>query len=113
MFDAEKISSEAGTVQECLFLLDENESEFPAVLHYLIYPEEFVLQNELEIAKFWSEKFDCSTIVDGSDYGLDESPFWCVIYENGKFYLGDDSESEFAEQNGSKQKVKIVKKIDC
>jgi hypothetical protein len=37
------------------------------------------------MAEFWNNEFVYASIVDLSDFGFDRSPFWCIVFENGKF----------------------------
>ncbi|HHS99812.1 MAG TPA: hypothetical protein ENK73_03055 [Thiomicrospira sp.] len=91
----------------------ENKSEFPFVIDlgynkcsngYQCY------RKNLHFAKELSLLLGCKTICDGSYHGDDNSPFWCIIWDNGRAYLADDCGSVFGgtEDGGE---VEIVRRV--
>jgi hypothetical protein len=95
---------------EVVATLDENESEFPLVLRLVWWPKNEMAPNSVKLSKLWGKKFGCNTIVDSSDYGDDDSPFWCVTFRENDYYLADDCESKFSDEPGGKE-VNVVRKI--
>lgn len=86
-------------------------SEFPILItFYSLGVEEQDVQSEcIQISADLSRHFQCKTICDGSGYGTDNSPFWCIVWDRGESFLADDAGSSFGD--GVIGHVKIVKKI--
>jgi hypothetical protein len=92
------------------FTIFKNNSEFPRRVEILRTTEANSMERGIFLAKLFSEKFNCSTITNFSDPENPDDPYACLIFKNGKSYLGDDMHSVWAEGNGDK--VKIVKEIE-
>lgn len=66
---------------------------FPFVVHVYAFPN---CTNEicvgLALSRMRGVEFATRTICDGSGLGDDDSPYWCVVWEDGKYWLADDSQ---------------------
>ena len=91
--------------------LDYNGSEFPQVVHFTWWPKDSDEPNDFFLAKDWGVKFSCLTIIDGSGYGDDDSPFWSVVYDDNVYYLADDCGSAFGDDEEGNGPVKILRPI--
>ena len=92
--------------------IQENKSEFPLVVsfNYKASNDYRLYSKNLRLAKKLSLLLACKTICDGSYHGENDSPFWCIIWINGKAYLADDCDSVFGgDENGGQ--VNIIKRV--
>ena len=94
---------------DILFQVEHNRSEFPTTIQFDRFPgpqNEAVIQSTMiELARMFATVFACRTITDGSAYGEDDSPYWDIIWDNGRSFLADDCDSEFADRRGGPVKV--------
>ena len=109
--DLAELSDDKTKWPEVVLTVDLNESDFPFVVHFVWWPNTANGIEEFHLAKSLGTKYECKTIIDGSGYGDDDSPFWCIIYDNGTFYLADDNDSAFGDRESGRGPVKIVKKL--
>lgn len=72
-----------------------NASEFPFALHAanLAGGDDYDLG--LEIARTLSLALRCRTVCDGTRHGPTSGPGWCVVWIEGRAYLGNDYSSRF------------------
>ena len=98
---------------DVLFHVWYNKSEFPTLIEFDRFPgpkDEAVIQaTTIELARLFANAFECRTICEGFSYGDDESPYWDIVWDQGRSYLADDCDTEFGDQTG--EPVKIVREI--
>jgi hypothetical protein len=96
-----------------LFQVIYNESEFPTTIDFDRFPgpqdEALIMPTQIELARMFAKLCNCRTICAGSGYGDDDSPYWDIIWDQGRSYLADDCDTEFGDQTG--KPVKIVREI--
>jgi len=109
--DLAALSNDKESWPEIVATLDNNKSEFPLVIHFLWWPKSEPEPDVFNLAKIWGSSYCCKTIVDGSDYGDDKSPFWSVIFDSGKYYLADDCNSVFGDDETGNGPVRVVREI--
>jgi hypothetical protein len=63
----------------------------------------------IELARRFARAYNCRSICDGSDYGDYPSPYWDIIWDQGRSFLADDCDTEFGDRSGGP--VKIVREI--
>lgn len=81
---------------DTIFLeIDTNSSEFGFVLNAQDYAGYDDYRLGLEIARDLSLALSCNTVCDGTDAGPSPSPGWCVVWVQGRPFLGDDYGSLF------------------
>jgi len=85
-----------------------NKSEFPVNLDLYGFPNDHVEEREQYIARQLSIRLSCCTIVPYQEKGS-SYPYHCVIFDKGKSYLADDSETLWADNEGGP--VKIIEPI--
>jgi hypothetical protein len=94
-----------------LFELNDNPSEFPCVIDFHIFQFEVPdMRIDIFLARYFSEILHCRTIADGTGLGLGSSPYYSIVFDNGRAYLADDSFTKFAYDG--EQAVRINKEID-
>lgn len=98
---------------DILFQIYYNKSEFPTGIHLDKYPgpqdEAVIMPVMIELARRFARAYNCRSICDGSGYGDTPSPYWDIIWDNGKSFLADDCDTEFGDQSGGA--VRIIREI--
>jgi hypothetical protein len=88
-----------------------NESEFPVVWEFIWFPDlQNGIRSDLVIAYYLSEILNCKTITDGSDFGLDASSYWGIVFDGGRVFLVDDLETRF--YGDGDNVLKIIKELN-
>ena len=86
-------------------------TDFPVVVAFDCFPgndnEAVAVANAL--ARNFAATYQCRSLTDGSGYGDDQSPYWCILWEGAQAYLADDCNTAFADGEGGN--VKIVRPI--
>ncbi|MFK3647709.1 hypothetical protein ACI2IY_04650 [Lysobacter enzymogenes] len=89
----------AGIDEDCdgvIFLdVQSNASEFPCLLAATNLAGGDDYELGLAIARDLSVALRCRTVCDGSRHGPGSSPGWCLVWDQGKAFLGDDYGSVF------------------
>ncbi|QQQ03269.1 hypothetical protein [Lysobacter enzymogenes] len=75
--------------------LHRNASEFPFALHATNLAGGDDYELGLAIARTLSLALDCRSVCDGTRHGPTRAPGWCVVWDRGQAYLGDDYHSLF------------------
>lgn len=87
-----------------------NESEFPVVWEFILFPDlKNGIRSNLVIAYYLSEILNCKTITDGSDFGLDTSSYWDIVFDGTRVFLVDDLETKF--YGDGDNMLKIIKEL--
>lgn len=86
----------------------ENQSDFPLVFE--IHTIEYDQGQNISLAHLASGHFKCRSICDGSGLGDSETPYWCIVWDEGQSYLADDCSTVFGDGEGGP--VRIVRAID-
>ena len=89
-----------------------NSSEFPTLLDVFPDPLEprAVYREQLQLARFLSERLLCRTICDGSEHGDSAAPYWSIVWDGGIAWLADDCGSEYADGEGGP--VRLVRRLE-
>lgn len=94
-----------------------NASEFPFALHAtnLAGGDDYALG--LEIARALSLALRCRTVCDGTRHGPTSGPGWCVVWIEGRAFLGDDYGSLFFDDSpelsaGERAKLGAIRILD-
>ncbi len=94
------------------YTIKKNESEFPTVIEFLWF-EDYLpgVRIDIYIAYYLSRVFNCWTITDATGLGIDKNvPYWDIVFDCGKAYLGDDSGTKFFDEG--EEPVKLVRELD-
>ena len=68
---------------------------FPFVVHVYSFPSSTsAICLGLALSRVIGVKFGTRTICDGSGLGDNDSPYWCVIWNDGKYWLANDAETD-------------------
>ncbi|KAJ48738.1 hypothetical protein BD780_000866 [Clostridium tetanomorphum] len=88
-----------------------NESEFPLVLEFFRLKDVFTeMPTDIYLGYELSIALGCKTIVDGTGFGDDASPYWDIVFDKGCPYLADDLESKFCDEGG--KKIQIIRQME-
>lgn len=88
-----------------------NDSEFPIIWEFTFFSHfKDDIKAGLYLAHCFSKVLKCKTITDGSGFGDDNSPYWDVVFDEGKIFLVDDLETKFS-GDGDKL-LKVVKELN-
>ena len=88
-----------------------NQSDFPFVMDFNLCPD-LGIENGYNffLAEYFSHYFKCKTMIDIDEkYAPTSAPYWSLIFEQGKVFLGDDCGSDFYDQEGGR--IKIIREI--
>ncbi len=80
---------------EFFIQVHDSPSEFPWVLDVCNLSGLDSYQLGLELAADLSRLLACTSVCDGSLHGPDGSPYWCILWDHGRPFLGDDCNSLF------------------
>ncbi|WP_394540933.1 hypothetical protein PRJ39_10775 [Lysobacter enzymogenes] len=100
--------------------LHRNASEFPFALHATNLAGGDDYELGLAIARTLSLALRCRSVCDGTRHGPGRAPGWCVVWDQGRAYLGDDYNSLFyddspelsAEQRAQLGPVRLLHQLD-
>ena len=99
---------------DILFRIEYNASEFSTCIFFDAFPgpqdETVLMPVMMELARRFADAFGCRTICDGSGYGDSQAPYWGIVWNAGKSFLADDSDTLFLDQEGGA--VKIIRELD-
>ncbi|MFL0248289.1 hypothetical protein [Candidatus Clostridium stratigraminis] len=88
-----------------------NESEFPIVWEFVSFPDlHDWIRVDLVMAYYLSQSLNCKTITDGTGFGLDNSEYWDIVFDNEKVFLVDDLNTKF--YGDGHNRLKVVKEMD-
>ncbi len=98
---------------DVLFQVYYNRSEFPTVVQIDKFPgphdDTVTGPTMLEVARLFAAAFACRAFTDDSGYGGDASPYWAIMWDEGRSFLADLCDSEFLDETGGL--VQIVREI--
>ena len=86
-------------------------NDFPSFVSFDCFPgpESDSVEAGAVLARRLADAFGCRAVCDGSGWGDDESPYWSIIWDGGRAFLADDSNSDFADSEGGP--IQIVREI--
>lgn len=107
------LESPAIASADVLFQVYYNRSEFPTVVQIDKFPgphdDTVTGPTMLEVARLFAAAFACRAFTDDSGYGGDASPYWAIMWDEGRSFLADLCDSEFLDETGGL--VQIVREI--
>ncbi|MBC7543591.1 MAG: hypothetical protein H7338_12760 [Candidatus Sericytochromatia bacterium] len=85
--------------------------DFPTYVGFACFPgvEAHAFEVGTVLAQRLSADFDCRAICDGNGFGDDPSTDWTIIWEDGRSFLADDSDTDFGDGAGGP--VRVVREI--
>jgi len=107
------LESQEIATADVLFQVDYNRSEFPMVVHIDKFPgphdDAVTGPTMIELARMFAAAFGCRAFTDGSGYVGDASPYWAIMWDEGRSFLADLCDTEFLDETGGL--VQIVREI--
>lgn len=97
-----------------------NPSEFPFRLDIHDLSGRDVYELGLQLARELSIALQCSTVCDGTLHGPSQAPGWCIVWIEGRAFLGDDYGSVFFDHSDDDSEdersrlgpVKLIRPLD-
>jgi hypothetical protein len=84
-----------------------NVDDFPIYIGFDCFPgpNDQAVAVGIVLAKRLATAFACRALCDGSGLGDDETPYWSIVWEQGRSFLADDSGTQFADGTGGPVRV--------
>jgi hypothetical protein len=82
-------------------------SDFPSLVDFDAFPgdDDKAVAIGLALARRFSDALNCRAVSDGSGLGDDSSPYWSVVWDDGRAYLADDAGAALADGEGGALRI--------